>query len=37
MLNYIMRKIFGTESERVLKEIQPIVECINSLEPKISA
>jgi len=36
MINIILKKIFGTESERILKEIQPIVDKINSLEPTIS-
>ena len=36
MLNFIRRKIFGTESERILKEIQPVVDRINSLEQTVS-
>ena len=37
MLNFILRKlkIIGTESERILKKIQPIVDTVNKLEPKI--
>jgi len=37
MIKFILKRIFGTESARVLKEIQPIVEKINSLEPEVSA
>lgn len=33
----ILNKIFGTESQRILKELKPIVEKINSLEEVISA
>jgi len=36
MLNFILKKIVGTESERVLKKIQPLVDKINSLEPQTS-
>jgi len=36
MLNFILKKIFGKESERMLKDVQPIVDKINSLEPEIS-
>ncbi len=39
MINLILRKlrIIGTESERILKGIQPMVDKINSLEEKVSA
>ncbi|MDP3804140.1 MAG: preprotein translocase subunit SecA [Candidatus Omnitrophota bacterium] len=36
MLNYILKKIIGTQNERVLKELRPIVEVINSFEPAVS-
>jgi len=32
----ILQKIFGTKNERELKKLQPIVNKINELEPKIS-
>ncbi|MBF0362512.1 MAG: preprotein translocase subunit SecA [Oligoflexia bacterium] len=34
-MNNILRKIFGTKNDRDLKELQPIVEQINSLEATI--
>jgi preprotein translocase subunit SecA len=33
----ILNKIFGTESQRILKELRPLVEKINSLEEGISS
>ncbi len=36
MINYILKKIMGTESERVLKSIQPIVDKVNSLEAVVA-
>ncbi|MGE5894015.1 MAG: preprotein translocase subunit SecA [bacterium] len=36
MINIVLRKIFGTKNERELKRIQPIVDIINSLEPKVT-
>ncbi len=35
MLKYILRKIFGTQNERDLKRMQPLVERINALEPPL--
>lgn len=35
MFNFILTKIFGTQSERELRHINPIVEMINSLEPQM--
>ncbi|MFH0839079.1 MAG: preprotein translocase subunit SecA [Candidatus Omnitrophota bacterium] len=35
MINFILTKIFGTQSDRVLKQISPIVEQINSFEPQL--
>ncbi len=32
MLKYAMRKIFGTETDRYLKRVRPVVDRINSLE-----
>ena len=37
MIARILAKIVGTNNERQLKKLQPIVEHINSLEPTISA
>ena len=36
MINYILKKIVGTQNERSLKPLRPIVEIISSLEPEIS-
>ena len=36
MFKYIAKKIFGTRNDRVIKELQPIVDAINSLELEIS-
>ena len=36
MLNFILKRIVGKESERILKKIQPIVDAVNKLEPEIS-
>jgi len=33
----IAKKIFGTENDRTLKKLRPIVEKINALEPKFEA
>jgi len=35
MFKYLIRKIFGTENERYLKSIRPLVTRINELEPSI--
>ena len=35
MIGSALTKIFGSKNERVLKQIQPLVERINSLEPDI--
>ncbi|MBI4970907.1 MAG: preprotein translocase subunit SecA [Candidatus Omnitrophica bacterium] len=37
MINYILKKIFGTQNERTLKKVWPIVHQINTLEPSIQA
>ncbi len=36
MLDTILAKVFGTQNERELKKIRPVVEAINALEPSIS-
>lgn len=36
MLNYIAKKILGTQNERMLKHLRPVVEEINALEPEVS-
>ncbi len=36
MINYILKKIIGTQNERALKPLRPVVEIINSFEPEIS-
>ena len=35
MIGSVLTKIFGSKNERILKEIKPIVDKINSLEPEI--
>jgi preprotein translocase subunit SecA len=36
MLGTILAKVFGTQNERELKRIRPVVEAINALEPSIT-
>ncbi len=36
MFGFIVRKIIGTKNERELKKLRPIVDRINSLEPRFS-
>ena len=35
MITSVLKKVFGSQNDRVLKQIQPLVERINSLEPEI--
>ncbi len=35
MINFILRILFGTKTERDIKKLQPVVELVNSLEPEI--
>ena len=37
MLGWILKKIFGTQNERTLRRVRPIVQKINAFEAKISA
>jgi preprotein translocase subunit SecA len=37
MLGTLLAKVFGTQNERELKKIRPIVEAINALEPSVQA
>lgn len=37
MITQILSKIFGTDNERKIKQLRPVVEKINALEPTISA
>ncbi|MCU0237478.1 MAG: preprotein translocase subunit SecA, partial [Acidobacteria bacterium] len=37
MFKFILRKIFGTQNERDLKRMQPLVQQINALEPALLA
>jgi preprotein translocase subunit SecA len=37
MINLIARKLFGTKNERYLKQIAPVVDRVNSLEPALQA
>ncbi len=36
MINKIITKIFGSETERLIKKLRPVVDKINSLEPGVS-
>ncbi len=36
MINYILKKIIGTQNERAVRHLRPIVDVINSFEPAIS-
>jgi preprotein translocase subunit SecA len=36
MFNLLIRKIFGTSNERLLKKFVPTIEAINNLEPQIA-
>ena len=36
MINYILKKIIGTQNERAIRPLRAIVEQINSFEPQIS-
>lgn len=36
MINYILKKIIGTQNERAIRHLRPIVEQINLLEPQVS-
>jgi len=35
MLNFILKKIFGTKTERDIKKLQPYVSAVNEIEPQI--
>jgi preprotein translocase subunit SecA len=35
MINFILSKILGTQNERALREMQPLVEAINAFEPTL--
>ena len=35
MLNWVVSKIFGTQNEREIKRMKPLVEKINSFEPEV--
>ncbi|NTV41660.1 MAG: hypothetical protein HGA63_00005, partial [Syntrophobacteraceae bacterium] len=37
MIGNVIKKLFGTHNDRVLKQIVPIVDEINQLEPGIRA
>jgi len=37
MLNFILRKIIGTQNQRALRKMAPVVEKIEGLDPSISA
>ena len=37
MVTNILAKIFGTRNDREIKKLQPLVDKINKLEPKIQA
>src|SRR4051812_18771910 len=33
----VLKKVFGSQNERTLKKLRPVVEKINALEPSITA
>ncbi|MGH6620264.1 MAG: hypothetical protein ACREF6_12030, partial [Alphaproteobacteria bacterium] len=33
--NALLRSVFGTSNERLIKQMQPAVEAINALEPEL--
>jgi preprotein translocase subunit SecA len=35
MYKWFIRKLFGTDNDRVLKKLQPLVAAVNALEPRI--
>ena len=35
MINWVLRKIIGSQNERMLKNIRPIVSAVNALEPQM--
>ena len=37
MISNIIARIVGTNNERQLKKLQPVIEQINALEPSISS
>jgi preprotein translocase subunit SecA len=37
MLNAFIKKVFGTKHERQMKRMQPLIDRINALEPKMKA
>ncbi|HMD35138.1 MAG TPA: hypothetical protein VKH42_09225, partial [Vicinamibacterales bacterium] len=37
MIDKILAKIFGTQNERTLKRLRPVVEGVNALEPAMQA
>lgn len=37
MIDKVLAKVFGTHHDRQMKKLQPIVDAINSLEPKMQA
>jgi preprotein translocase subunit SecA len=37
MINFILSKILGTQNERMIKGLQPLIQTINALEPEIAA
>ncbi|MFH0763689.1 MAG: preprotein translocase subunit SecA [Candidatus Omnitrophota bacterium] len=36
MINFILKKIIGTQNERVVRQLKPIVDAVNSFEPAVS-
>lgn len=36
MVNFILKKILGTQNERALKHLRPVVEAISALEPAVA-
>jgi preprotein translocase subunit SecA len=36
MVNFILKKIVGTQNERVVRQLKPMVDVINSFESSVS-
>ena len=37
MLGALAKRLFGTENDRIVKQMQPIVDAVNALEPELEA
>ena len=37
MIGFVLKKIFGTQNERILRKLHPTLDAVNALEPEIAA